>query len=389
MRRAFAAAVIFSFLLVGLAAGAATAAEEKLETIHMGFIGPLTGPAAYIGLDALCGAELAAWEVNRQGGFVVGDKKYRLEIVSYDDQMVAAKSVAGLRKLKDKHDIEIAVNNLSGTIMALLEVNEEMGVLLGGFFRHPDATEKGNELVLRHQVPMTEDNRMLAKRAVEHFEPESVAILAGVSDFGRQTAKVYTRVMEELDIEIAAQEWFDQSKETDLRTQLTKIKAADPDLVFVAAYDEGSAAARNQGLELGIDVPYVFTLGMQTKGFELVGEERLEGCARLMQHDMYNPTPRGVANYNRLYKMIAEEEGWPEEPGAYGGNVYEFVWTMILSMEQSGSTMAEKVRETAPDVFPLPEEHNYIGVIGYRENGSGIMDKKFGVFKDGRLVAVE
>jgi branched-chain amino acid transport system substrate-binding protein len=332
------------------------------------------------------GAEVAAYEVNQQGGFVVGDKKYLLEIVSYDDQMVAAKSVAGLKSLKDKYGIIVANNNLSGTIMALLEVNEETNVLVGGFARHPDAVKSGNKLFLRHQVSVTVDQGHFAKDAVEYYKPKKVAIISDVSDYGRQVSKAWLEILEESGVEVVAHEWFDQAKETDLRTQLTKIRAKKPDLVFVAAYDEGSAAARNQGWELGIRVPFAFTLGLQTKGFEMIGKERLEGCCRIMQHDMLTPKPRGVSNYNRVYKEIAPERGWPKEPGAYGGNVYEFIWTMIIAMEKSGSLDPHKIREAAPGVFPLPEEHYYIGVKGYQENGEGIMEKYFAVIRDGVLV---
>src|SRR5512136_1136457 len=119
-------AVIFCawviFLFQGPAAGE--------DVINIGFTGPLTGPAAAIGIDSLHGNLIAAKEINDEGGVVVAGKKYKVTIQSYDDEGVAAKAVAGMQRLKDKYEVPVINQNISGSLMAMLERNEKMGVLL-------------------------------------------------------------------------------------------------------------------------------------------------------------------------------------------------------------------------------------------------------------------
>ena len=68
------AAIIFwcstlFFMVQGMAVGQ--------ESINIGFTGPLTGPSAYIGIDAMHGAMIAAKEINDEGGVMVAGKKVK------------------------------------------------------------------------------------------------------------------------------------------------------------------------------------------------------------------------------------------------------------------------------------------------------------------------
>jgi len=85
-----------TLLWLGLAAGLSPATAQE---ILVGDIHPITGPAAFYGLPESRGIQLAAAQINAQGGVNVGGTSYKLRIVTEDDQASPTVGVAALRKL--------------------------------------------------------------------------------------------------------------------------------------------------------------------------------------------------------------------------------------------------------------------------------------------------
>ena len=86
MKRMLFGVLVLLLLSSGLLSGCGgtkttTPQEVEVGTITIGYIGGLTGPAAYLMTDALRGAQVAAWTVNESGGIKIGDKTYNVEIV--------------------------------------------------------------------------------------------------------------------------------------------------------------------------------------------------------------------------------------------------------------------------------------------------------------------
>ena len=145
------------------------------EEVNIGLIMPLTGRVAAVGIDTLHGAEIAAKEINDAGGLKVAGKTYEVKIRSYDDGAAAAKSVAGMQKLKDKYNVPAIIMGLSGPTMACLEQNERLGIIIMGFFKHPKATAMGNKLVVRHTGTTETDANNTAEGLVKVLKPKTYA----------------------------------------------------------------------------------------------------------------------------------------------------------------------------------------------------------------------
>ena len=69
------------------------------DTIKIALIEPMSGPLAAIGLDLIEGLEFFAERINKAGG-VLGGR--HIEIVPYDNQMIAEKTIQQLRKVIDE-----------------------------------------------------------------------------------------------------------------------------------------------------------------------------------------------------------------------------------------------------------------------------------------------
>ncbi len=372
----FGAVVLFIFQ--GLAAGE--------DVINLGFTGPLTGPAAAIGIDSLHGNLIAAKEINDEGGAVVAGKKYKVVIQSYDDEGVAAKAVAGMQRLKDKYEVPAINQNISGSLMAMLERNEKMGILLIGFFKIPEATKRGNKLVLRHQQTHNEDAMGLAEGAVKVLNAKTYAMISDVGDYGKTSVRAYQQAFEKVGVKMVANEWLDQRTQTDFRGQLTKIKAAKPDVIMLSAYDEASAGAIKQAHELGIKTPFAVSTGFGATAEKLTGPDLIEGYLRRIEFTSAIPWPPAVARYRtQLYPAM----GFKEPIAGFGVNCYASVHIIVRAMQKAGTTTdAFKIRQAVPSVIPLPEKYDATGLKTFTEEGEGIITAKIGRYQKGKLVTV-
>ena len=375
--------VIFCLLaIVFIGHGSALSGE-----INIGLSMPLTGRVAAIGIDTLHGAEIAAKEINDGGGVMVGGKKYTVKIRYYDDQCVAAKAVAGMQKLKDRYDIPVIIECISGSVLAMLERNEKMGVLIMGFFKSPVATNKGNKLVLRHQQTINADAQDLASEAVRILNAKTYAMISDNSDYGKASVKAYQEAFQKLGTKEVANEWLDARTQTDFRGQLTKIKAAEPDVIMLTAYDEASAGVVKQAHELGIKTTFTLSTGFGNTAEKLTGPKLIEGYLKRLEFTSMTPWPPANAKYRtNLYPAM----GYKEPIAGFGINTYGTVHIIVRAMQKAGTVSdALKIRQAAPDVVPLPEEYNTTGIKGFKENGDGMITAKIGMYKNGKLVAVE
>jgi branched-chain amino acid transport system substrate-binding protein len=86
---------------------------QDLETVKVGALSPHSGPNAYFGLSVFRSVELAVKNINEEGplgegpGILVNGRRWRLEVVSYDDSGDPAKSVAGMRRLVEMHNVPV------------------------------------------------------------------------------------------------------------------------------------------------------------------------------------------------------------------------------------------------------------------------------------------
>ncbi len=368
--------------ILGFSLGAGTEVAAKDKEVVVGVIGPLTGGAAFLGVDALNGCLLAAEDINAVGGITVSGQKYKLKIESYDDEATPAKSVAGLKKMKDLYDIPVVIAHVSGSAMAITEINERMGVLWCGFARHPDITTRGNKLVLRMEAPITADTELAAKGAIEVYKAKTFAVLCDTGDWGRGVRDNFIKAMEKMGAKHLATEWFDMRKDTDFRVQITKVKALNPDVVKVVAYDEVSGQLAKQCREMGLMVPLVFTTGFQTKGEEIAGVKNFEGCINVLTPGNFDPLPKAILNYRTNYK-----KKFKGEAAFYGELTYELVWLIARGMEKAGNVNdASKIRAGMKAAAPIEKEHRTAWLDGWTENGDGILWRDIAIYKNGKKV---
>ena len=113
-------------LLAAVLAAAPTAAAE---TLTIGVLGVMSGPAASWGLVNKYCAEVTAKMYNADGGVDIGGTKYQVEIVAIDDKNDPKLSVSGAEKLVDQGIKYIIGPNVDTTAQSIRPVVERAGAM--------------------------------------------------------------------------------------------------------------------------------------------------------------------------------------------------------------------------------------------------------------------
>ena len=171
---------------LGLAASLATPAFSRVaraadETIKIGMVLPVTGPAADSGKYALTGAKIALDRVNKSGG-VLGKQ---VELVTEDDQTTNPGAVLAFSKLAAQPDIVAFLGSIRSTqnhAMAPDILKTGKPVCFGG--TDPALTKMGNPWLIRFRPNNSYSGRVIASYGVETLGKKNWAIVHSTDAFG-------------------------------------------------------------------------------------------------------------------------------------------------------------------------------------------------------------
>lgn len=245
-RRKAQGAVAGAVFAAAMAVSTFAAAQETVHKIAITF--PLTGIAASQGEVASRAVNLAVKEINESGMLGDGD---RMEPFFFDSQ---AKPDAGVRALQQAisiEDVPYALTGYSGVSRAqapVAERNERLLVNVGG--ASPALSDLSpwffNAIPLTHlQAPV------LARYLVEELGEKKAALIYRDDDLGRGLQQVLAPAMEAFGGEVVAEEAFLPGAH-DFRLQLSRIRAADPDVVYIGGVATEVGAIIAQGTSLGL-----------------------------------------------------------------------------------------------------------------------------------------
>lgn len=118
--------------------GEGSAGADGLEVVPIGFVGPLSGGAAYYGRNVQRGIQMAADEIAESGGFEVEGRRVRFEIVSMDDRYLPYETATAVRRLLQQRRPSVIFVPHAGGIRAVQEINvNEPKFLLAAYSSEP------------------------------------------------------------------------------------------------------------------------------------------------------------------------------------------------------------------------------------------------------------
>ena len=253
-------------------AGGGQAARDG-NTVAIGAVFPLSGPVAFYGNESRDGALLAIDEINNAGG-LLGKK---LTLISEDDEGDGAKSVNAFTKLTTRDKVSFIVgSSTSGATQAMTALAQQNKVILNS----PSATNvdvtKAGDFVFRACFIDPFQGVVGADFAYDTLRARRAAVLydAG-ADYNTGLADAFKRQFRAIGGQVVADEAY-QTGDVDFNAQVTRIRATNPDVVYLPNYYNDVALQAKQLRAQGISCALVGGDGWDSL-IDNAGDEALNG----------------------------------------------------------------------------------------------------------------
>lgn len=361
------AAMAAALLIAGTAARA---------DIVIGLVAPLTGPVAAYGEQVKNGAQAAVDSINAKGG-VLGEK---LALKLVDDAGDPRQGVSGANLLVGENVRFVVGPVTSGVAMAASDVFAESGVLMvTPTATAPALTNRGLSNVLRTCGRDDQQAEVAANYVLAKLKDKRIAVLHDKGTYGKGLADAFKAVLNKGGVNEVAYLTLTPG-EKDLAAVVTRLKAANVEVIYFGGYHpEGGLLAR-QLHEAGIKATIVGGEGLSNTELWAIGRETAEGTLFTNATDaLKNP-----ASAEAVAQL--KEKGIP--PEAFTLNAYAAVEVLKAGIEKAGkATDAQAVTKALKAGQPIKTA---IGPLTYGGTGD-LTSPSFAMFRweGGKIVAAD
>ena len=360
------------------------AAED--ETFKIGVIGPMTGDYAQYGLGVYHAAQVAAEEINANGGF----NGYNVEILDAgDDQGDPEKAVNAYNDLLDKGMQMLCGTVTSGSCIAVGAEAAESTFLFTPSGTALDCITAGsNEFRMCFTDPA--QGTKSAEFIGEHKLATKVAVLYdSMADYNSGVHDAFVAAAEENGLEVVADEAYTTDNNTDYSVQLKKIKDSGAELLFLPNYYSDNALILQQAHDAGMDDIKKFGVdGMDgILGVENFDTSLAEGVMLL--------TPFSVTSEDEKSKAFVEAyeaANKNEVPNQFAADAYDVLFAMQLAANDAAITpdMSNEDISAAMSASMLNIELDGLtGKAKWSEDGECDKEPKAFEIKDGAYVEMK
>jgi branched-chain amino acid transport system substrate-binding protein len=214
-----------AFAVLSILAGTVVAAQA--DTIHLGAVIPLTGPAAVVGNQEMRGIQFAIDNANAKGG-VQGDK---VDVQFEDNQAKADQAVLMFNKLVGLQNIPMIFVGYSGPTLAMAPLATRKQVLLVNAGAQADKLSTASPYLV-NTLPSTGDEvTVITKYLIDQGKKKAAVLyendapgIGGRDDFVATFPKVGGSIVAQEPVQFG---------QTDYRPALLRLAAAKPDVLYV------------------------------------------------------------------------------------------------------------------------------------------------------------
>ncbi|GHV85228.1 ethanolamine utilization protein EutJ [Spirochaetia bacterium] len=224
------------------------------DTVTIGAVFPLSGQVAFYGTESRDGALLAIDEINAAGG-LLGKK---LTLLAEDDEGDGAKALSAFTKLTTRDKVSFILgSSTSGATMAMTQqAQQNKVILISPSATNVDVTKPG-DFIFRACFIDPFQGIVGADFAYETLNARRAAVLydAG-ADYNTGLADEFKKEFLKIGGQVVADEAY-QTNDKDFNAQITRIKAANPDVVYLPNYYNDVALQANQLRDQGVGIPLI------------------------------------------------------------------------------------------------------------------------------------
>ena len=319
------------------------------EPIKLGFFMSMTGRDASFGEASLNGARVAVEEINAGGG-VLGRP---LDLVVEDDRSIAGESATAAKKLISRDRVVALIGECSSarTLEAATVAQADSIPLVSPASTNPRVTQVGNEVfrvcfidAFQGEVMATFARRKLGLRRAALLVDSTAPYSVGLAEYFSKTFVVLGGQI------VASQKYA--GTDTDFRAQLTAIRSANPDALFLPGYYVAAGLVARQARDLGLGATLLGGDGFEAPQLLQIGGDALDGAYYSTHFAVENPGPastRFVAAFRRKYGAT---------PNGLAALTYDAVGLVADAIRRAGTTERGPLRDA------LASTRNFPGATG-------------------------
>ena len=344
-------------------------APAQATEIKIGVIASLTGPASNVGKNMWQSAQVAADEINANGGVLVKGSKVPIKLIVGDDESTQQGGQKAATQLITSDNVDLLVGGYSSAVTSSYEqtVAEYKVPFVVTGASSPIITHRTDidTSYIFHHCPTTDSYGMYTTTFIDQVvraavnektgaaadRPFRLALLYQDTGFGKgvQTAVIDTITKNKLNIVLVSQQGYKMG-ESDFRTPLTAIKAAKPDAVYIAAFpNEGAPLISQARRDIGLNTIFLSVENNDNAQFYKDLGQYGEGSIIESRFSPYTAPAGALADSQSKFKNSYNAR-FGAFPDMMGASTYEGVYIAAKAVENAGTTDKATVRQALIDL---------------------------------------
>jgi branched-chain amino acid transport system substrate-binding protein len=316
-------------------AGGAAAGGTEGEIV-VGEYGSLTGGQATFGVSTHNGIMLATDEINAAGG--VNGRKIR--VITEDDQSKAEEAASVVTKLISQNNVVAVLGEVaSSSSLAAAPICQSNKVpMITPSSTNPTVTQKGDYIFRMCFLDDYQGGSMARYISQDLGMKRAAVLIDNKSDYSTGLAKFFSDAFVASGGKIVATQSYAQG-DSDFRSQLTAIKSANPEVIFVPGYYNDIGQIAIQARDLGMKMPLAGGDGWESPKLTEIGGAALDGCFYSNHYFAGDPDPT-VREFVQKYK-----DRYGATPDSLAALAYDAARVLADSIKRAGTTDGGKLRD--------------------------------------------
>lgn len=345
----------------------------KGNVIKIGYFAPMTGPAAETSKDMIDAFRLA----NQLKGKLA---KTEIQAVYEDDSCDPKKAVSAAKKLIEVDKVDILVAGVcSGSVLSTAPIAESSKVVLLTPIASSPKISNAGDYVFRISGSASKTAVNISDEIISKLNIKKVGIIYENTDYVLGWRDSFLSTYIQKGGAVTASEGFN-TKDTDLRAQLLKIKSSNP-VALVALVNSASSVntVLNQMHELGMSIPVI---GNEYFAFkQSIVNSYTEGqYATVYEYDTESPLAVSFRKtFVDTYKRLPDVEVY----SALTFDAYNLIYNAINQCDSQRSILRECIKDK---LYGTKDYQGVTGSISIDANGDAIRNSVLKKIVGGRLV---
>ena len=321
--------VVVGIILVIMTTNKQSPVSDQGQSLKVSAILSLTGPAAFFGEETKNGMELA-------------NESKQIDIAYEDSASTPAQGISAFSKILTGSNKDLVIVSLSSVASAVMPQAVASKIpVLQTLVSASDIASK-SPYTLRYFTSGGQEAPIAANIAIKNLGAKKLAMIYSNDEYGIAYYNGFKSQVEASGLSLVASETF-ANKDTDYRTQLTKLAAAKPDVIYIIALDKSLVAIIKQTREMNIRTTLMTNW--------ILSNSSVIGSAGSLVEGVYFTTPSFnfespdpvVTQFRLDYKNV-----YGKDPSAYAAIAYDIVnilGKIKKSSGDSGLDIVQKIKE--------------------------------------------